>query len=577
MALRLFNTMSSQVEEFRPLRDSEVRMYACGPTVYDYGHIGNFRTFVAVDLLRRYLRQSGYKVRHVMNITDVDDKIIRNSAREGLTVQQYTAKYEKAFLEDAAMIGIEQPTLVRATEHIPEMAEFVTKLVAKGFAYRTDDGSYYFRIAKFPQYGKLSKRDFSGMLDGARVDVDEYDKDSARDFALWKAPKPGEASWDSTIGPGRPGWHLECSVMSMEELGDSFDLHAGGEDLVFPHHENEIAQSESLTGKAFARFWFHARFLLVEGEKMSKSLGNFFTLRDLVLKGHKPSSIRYLLTSVPYRKQLNFTFEGLRSAAFAVEKLRRFDFRLSLPFPSGGNPEMEQLARQTADRMKEALDNDLNTAEAQAAVFEMVSRVNIEIENGRVFQDDIRPLRDVLRAFDEVFAVLRDDDIPKMKVVLNWAQEEGRNDEISTELVEIATSEQLPEGIIRQKVTEMEAARKARDFRESDRIRAELLNAGTLVENTKEGVRWLPVAYKASIRPLGPVAIKLNQREVHAPEHDTWGVVSCDLCKDKFAIGPNRIFGSRTTVQECVKELEELLKADHEHDRPHQNSYELRG
>src|SRR5712692_2456789 len=249
MALHLYNTMSSRVEEFRPLNDNEVRMYACGPTVYDYGHIGNFRTFIAVDLLRRFLRQSGYQVRHVMNITDVDDKIIRNAARDGLSVQQYTAKYEKAFLEDAAMIGIEQPVLVRATKHIPEMAEFVTKLVERDLAYRAEDGSYYFRIAKFPRYGKLSKKDFGGMVDGARVDLDEYEKDSARDFALWKAPKPGEASWDSSIGPGRPGWHLECSVMSMRELGETFDLHAGGEDLIFPHHENEIAQSESLTGK----------------------------------------------------------------------------------------------------------------------------------------------------------------------------------------------------------------------------------------------------------------------------------------------------------------------------------------
>ncbi len=323
MALRLYNTMSSLVEEFRTLRDKEVRMYACGPTVYDYGHIGNFRTFIAVDMLQRFLRQSGYTVRYVMNITDVDDKIIRNAARDGVSVQQYTAKYEKAFLEDCALIGIEQPTLVRATEHIPEMADFVARLVEKGIAYRTDDGSYYFKIASFPEYGKLSKKDFSGMLDGARVDVDEYDKDSARDFALWKAPKPGEAFWDTPIGPGRPGWHLECSVMSMHELGESFDLHAGGEDLIFPHHENEIAQSESLTGKMFARFWFHARFLLVEGEKMSKSLGNFYTLRDLVLKGHKPSSIRYLLASVPYRNQLNFTFDGLNASGNISGKLRQ--------------------------------------------------------------------------------------------------------------------------------------------------------------------------------------------------------------------------------------------------------------
>src|SRR5271165_1736306 len=381
MGLRLYNTMSARVEEFHPLVDNEVRMYACGPTVYDYGHIGNFRTFIAVDLLQRFLRQSGYKVRYVMNITDVDDKIIRNAARDGVSVQQYTAKYEKAFLEDSAMIGIEQPILVRATEHIPEMADFVANLVEKGIAYRTEDGSYYFRIAKFPQYGKLSKKDFGGMLDGARVDVDEYDKDSARDFALWKAPKPGEASWNTSIGPGRPGWHLECSVMSMQELGESFDLHAGGEDLVFPHHENEIAQSESFTGKPFSHFWFHARFLLVEGQKMSKSLGNFFTIRDLVLRGHKPSSIRWLLTQVPYRNQLNFTFEGLKSAASSVEKLRNFRFRLtSAQFPAGTNSAMAQLADATIAAMKSALDDDLNTAEAQAAMFDMLRKTNTALD-----------------------------------------------------------------------------------------------------------------------------------------------------------------------------------------------------
>src|SRR6201986_3507647 len=383
MAFRLYNTMSSQVEEFRPLHDNEVRMYACGPTVYDYGHIGNFRTFVAVDILRRFLRQSGYKVRHVMNITDVDDKIIRNSARDGVSVQQYTAKYEKAFLEDAAMIGIEQPTLVRATEHIPAMVSFVERLVEKGLAYRADDGSYYFRIAKFPQYGKLSKRDFSGMLDGARVDVDDYDKDSARDCALWKAHKPGEASWDTAIGPGRPGWHLECSVMSMRELGETFDFHAGGEDLVFTHHENEIAQSETFTGKSFAHFWFHARFLLVEGEKMSKSLGNFFTLRDLVLRGHKPSSIRYLLASVPYRHQLNFTFDGLEQAAVSVDRLRNFRLRLTAGnFAEGSNEQMRKLAADTVDRMRAALEDDLNTAQAQAAIFEMVRQANTAFDTG---------------------------------------------------------------------------------------------------------------------------------------------------------------------------------------------------
>src|SRR5271156_481284 len=491
MALRLYNTMSSQVEEFRPLRDNEVRMYACGPTVYDYGHIGNFRTFIAVDMLQRFLRQSGYKLRYVMNITDVDDKIIRNAARDGLSVQQYTAKYEKAFLEDSAMVGIEQPTLVRATEHIPEMADFVAKLVDKGIAYRTEDGSYYFRIASFPRYGRLSKKDFGGMLDGARVDVDEYDKDSARDFALWKAPKPGEASWESPVGRGRPGWHLECSVMSMEELGESFDLHAGGEDLVFPHHENEIAQSESLTGKTFAHFWFHVRFLLVEGEKMSKSLGNFYTLRDLVLKGHRPSSIRYLLASVPYRNQLNFTFDGLKQAAVSVERLRNFRQRLTAgSFPSGSNPEMQALATETIHRMRAALDDDLNTAQAQAAIFEMVRSANSALDTGGMKKGDAEPLLAALEKFDEIFAVLKDDDGPKMKQVFDWAPTEGREKDISPELREAVESGQISDAGIEKKIVEMEQARRSRNFKVSDAVRAELTAAGIVIENTKDGVRW---------------------------------------------------------------------------------------
>ena len=491
MPLRLYNTLSGKIEEFHPMDDNRVRMYACGPTVYDYGHIGNFRTFVAVDLLYRFLKQSGYDVRYVMNITDVDDKIIRNSSRDGVTVQQYTAKYEKAFLEDSAALNIERPVLVRATEHIPEMAEFIGKLQEKGIAYRTEDGSYYFRIAKFPEYGKLSKKDFAGMSDGARVDVDEYDKDNARDFALWKAPKSGEASWDTSIGRGRPGWHIECSVMSMEELGPSFDLHAGGEDLIFPHHENEIAQSESLNGQPFARFWFHARFLLVEGQKMSKSLGNFFTVRDLILKGHKPSSIRWLLTQVPYRNQLNFTFDGLKSAASSVDKLRNFRFRLtSTQYPSGANPAMTQLAEETVSRMKSALEDDLNTAEAQGAIFDMVRKANAAFDAGEVRKDDVPHLQGAVAKFDEIFAVLKDDDQPKMKAVLEWAKAEGREKEISPELIEMAGSGKLSDEQVNQKLAEMEAARKGRNFKISDALRAELADAGIIVENTKEGVRW---------------------------------------------------------------------------------------
>jgi len=491
MPFRLFNTLSGKVEEFQPIQDKQVRMYACGPTVYDYGHIGNFRTFVAVDILRRFLRQSGYDVRHVMNITDVDDKIIRNAAQAGAPLKQFTSKYERAFLEDAGALNIEQPELVHATDHIAEMADFIAKLVEKGFAYRTDDGSYYFRIAKFPEYGKLSKKDFAGMEDGARVDVDEYEKDSARDFALWKAPKPGETSWESKIGQGRPGWHIECSVMSMEELGDSFDLHAGGEDLIFPHHENEIAQSESATGKPFVKYWFHARFLLVEGEKMSKSLGNFFTLRDLVLKGHKPSSIRYLLASVPYRHQLNFTFGGLQQAAASVERLRNFRQRLVTgKFPAGSDLNLTTLANDTAQRVREALSEDLNTAQAQAAIFDMVRVANAAIDSGGMKQDDVKPLVSTLDQFDEIFAVLKDDDGAKMQRIADWAKTDGREKDISPELIDALRSNALSDEQVNQKIEEMKAARAAKNFAGSDAIRAELTANGIVIEQTKEGVRW---------------------------------------------------------------------------------------
>lgn len=491
MALRLFNTLSGKIEEFQPLKDDVVRMYACGPTVYDYGHIGNFRTFVAVDILQRFLRQSGYRLKRVMNITDVDDKIIRNSAKAGVPVKQYTAQYEKAFLEDAAALNIEQPRLVRATDHIPEMAEFIDELVKKGFAYRAEDGSYYFRIAKFPQYGKLSKKDFAGMEDGARVDVDEYEKDSARDFALWKAPKPGETFWESTIGPGRPGWHIECSVMSMQELGESFDLHAGGEDLIFPHHENEIAQSESATGKPFARFWFHARFLLVEGEKMSKSSGNFFTLRDLVLKGYKPSTIRYLLASVPYRNQLNFTFDGLQQAAASVDRLRNFQLRLKTSnFADGSAPGMKSLADSTGKRLREALEDDLNTAQAQGAIFDMVRGANAAIDSGGIKKDDVPPLLSAIEQFDEIFAVLHDDDLPKMQRIAEWAKAEGREKEISPELRDLLASAALSDAQVEEKSSAMKAARQAKNYAASDSIRAELTAAGILIEQTKDGIRW---------------------------------------------------------------------------------------
>ncbi len=492
MALELFNTLSGRVEPFQPLEDNEVRMYACGPTVYDYGHIGNFRTFIVVDTLRRFLKQSGYKLRHVMNITDVDDKIIRNAARDGVSVAQYTAKYKKAFLEDSDALNIEHPELmVNATDHIDEMAAFIERMVKDDVAYRTEDGSYYFRIAKFPEYGKLSKRDFAGMTDGARVDVDEYEKDNARDFALWKAPKPGEAKWDTVIGEGRPGWHIECSIMSMRYLGENFDIHAGGEDLIFPHHENEIAQSESVTHKKFANFWVHSRFLLVEGQKMSKSLGNFYTLRDLILMGHKPSSIRFLLMSVPYRKQLNFTFDGLKQAAISVDRLRNFKRRLETEqFPAGTSAKIDSLAGETITKMTAALDNDLNTAEMLAAVFDLVRDVNAAADAGQVQQGNTATLLEALQKFDEIFAVLNDEDSRKVKFAVDWAHAEGKADQISAETAEMAKAAGLSDERVEALVAEHSTARKAKDFKRSDAIRAELLESGIILENTKDGVRW---------------------------------------------------------------------------------------
>jgi cysteinyl-tRNA synthetase len=486
LPLRLYNTLSGKVEDFAPAVDNTVRMYACGPTVYDYGHIGNFRTFVAVDLLRRFLRQSGFKLQHVMNITDVDDKIIRNAARDKKTVQEYTKKYEDAFLEDMASLNLERPEkIVRATEHIQEMAEFIAALEKKGFAYRTEDGSYYFSIAKFPEYGKLSKKDFGGMEVGARVDVDEYEKDNARDFALWKAPKEGEAHWESAIGPGRPGWHIECSVMSMKYLGESFDLHGGGEDLIFPHHENEIAQSESLTGKTFARHWVHVRFLLVEGEKMSKSAGNFYTLRDLLVKGHKASSIRFLLTSVPYRKQLNFTFAGLEQAAHSVERLRTFQSRMRMSqLPAGTNLAAQEAATKAKQEMRAGMEDDLNTARASAAIFDMVREANTLADRGELHEGDKAPLLEALEQFDEIFAVLKDDDAAKTKAALDWARAHGVAVEAGV------GGAGMPDAEVNRLIEERNAAKKARDFAKSDAIRKQLTDAGIVVEDTKDGIRW---------------------------------------------------------------------------------------
>src|ERR1700689_2905633 len=386
MTLRLFTTLSGQLDELAPSDGTALRMYACGPTVYDYGHIGNFRTFLQIDVLRRFLKLTGVPLRHVMNITDVDDKIIRNAAERGLSIGEYTQQYVAAFFEDLDSLRVERPEVIaRATEHIPRMVELVEELAAVGAAYRVDDGSWYFRLSAFPEYGKLSKKDLSGIEDGARVDVDEYEKDSARDFALWKAAKPGETSWDTAIGKGRPGWHIECSAMAMEYLGDSFDLHAGGEDLMSPHHENEIAQSESVTHKQFVRHWMHVRFLLVDGRKMSKSEGNFYTLRDLLLKGYKASAIRLALVSVPYRHQLNFTFDGLIEATNAIERLRTFSQRLKQAnLAPGANPAIQAAAEKAQADYLAALANHLNTAEARAPIFDLIRAANTAIDQGQL-------------------------------------------------------------------------------------------------------------------------------------------------------------------------------------------------
>jgi len=506
VALELFNTLSGKIEPLYASNGERLRFYCCGPTVYDYGHIGNFRTFLHVDVLRRVIKLHGIGVHHVMNVTDVDDKIIRNAAAAHKSIGDFSQKFEKAFFEDMASLNVEFPEQVaRATENIPDMVALIERLAAEDIAYKTDDGSWYFRIARFPHYGKLSGKDLEGIQDGARIDSDEYDKDSARDFALWKATKPGETSWDTAIGPGRPGWHIECSAMAMKFLGDSFDLHAGGEDLMFPHHENEIAQSESASHVQFARHWFHVRFLLVEGKKMSKSEGNFYTLRDLLLKGHRASAIRFLLLSVPYRQQLNFTFDALAAETSAVDRLRTFHQRVltgkwpaTIPGATGPDSRTRVLDAETipsiADLIRTgdiafiaALANDLNTAEARAAVFDVLRAVNAAADQNRLTQADADATLALLAKFDSIFAILEDRDAELTRAALAWAESEGRLTEASAEL---ATALSFSDADIDALVAERTLAKKQRNFARADAIRNELLEKGILLEDSKDGVRW---------------------------------------------------------------------------------------
>jgi cysteinyl-tRNA synthetase len=489
MTLHLFNTLSGQVDELVPADGLALRMYACGPTVYDYGHIGNFRTFLQVDVLRRFLKLTGIRIQHVMNITDVDDKIIRNAVQAGIPISEYTPPFIKAFFEDLDSLRIERPEqIARATEHIPRMVKLVQELAAVGAAYQTEDGSWYFRLASFPEYGKLSKKDLSGMEDGARVDVDEYEKDSARDFALWKAAKPGETAWETAIGRGRPGWHIECSAMAMEYLGDSFDLHTGGEDLMFPHHENEIAQSESVTHKPFARHWMHVRFLLVGGRKMSKSEGNFFTLRDLLLKGYKASAIRLALISVPYRHQLNFTFDGLVEATNAIERLRTFHERLVKgAYPQGENPLLQAAAEKAQTEYMAALANDLNTAEARAPIFDLIRTANTAIDQGQLHAGDRDAILEVLASFDAVFDVIEDRDAEPTRRAIEWAERAGRLGEVAPELL---VRQSLSDEAVDALIAERTLAKRQRNFARADQIRNELAEKGIVIEDAKDGVRW---------------------------------------------------------------------------------------
>jgi cysteinyl-tRNA synthetase len=458
------NTLSGRVEEFRPMKEGEVSFYYCGPTVWNYGHIGNFRSAVAADILRRYLAFKGFKVTHVMNITDVEDRIIAKSQEAGVSIDEYTAKYIDALWEDFDALGCQRPDIVpRATRHIPEMVTLIEKLLANEHAYRSD-GSIYYRIASFPEYGKLSKINFAGNIAGGseRVDTDKYEKEDARDFALWKEPESAdEPAWDASIGRGRPGWHIECSAMSMKYLGETFDIHAGGIDLVFPHHENEIAQSEGATGKPFVNYWIHFEHLKVEGETMSKSKGNYYTFRDVAAKGYSAPAIRYFLLSVPYNKQLNFTFDALSGAEKTVASLRDFRARLSeAKTEPGSNDTLREAADRALKEFEEGMDDDLNTSIALAAVHNLSREVNSALARKQVKEDNKRELLELLARFDTVLNVLGDQ------------QSEMLDSEVQALL------------------DERQEARRRRDFGRADEIRVELANRGIILEDTKDGVRW---------------------------------------------------------------------------------------
>ena len=462
--LRFFNTLSRQVEEFQPIESGKVRMYICGPTVWNFAHIGNFRTFIFGDILRRYLKFKGFDLTHVMNLTDIDDRIINEAAARNISIDEFTEPFAQYFLEDFDALGNERPEIIpRATHHIAEMIEIISTLLENGHAYESD-GSIYYRITAFPEYGKLSKINFSGNRDGGseRIDTDKYDKEDARDFALWKLVGPDDQpGWDAPFGRGRPGWHIECSAMAMKYLGETFDLHAGGQDLQFPHHENEIAQSEGATGKQFAKYWIHSEFLKIDDVTMSKSKGNFFTFRDLAGQGYSSLAIRYLLLSVPYRKQLNFTFEGLQGAETTVERLRNFRSIISnLRSTPGSTLAIENAVKKALADFESAMDDDLNTAAALAAVHDMVREINTLLANEGLKVDDQIAVLNAITKFDAVLGIFG------------------------------AETNEILEDDIDALIAERQAARANRDFGRSDEIRDQLAEQGIVLEDTKDGVRW---------------------------------------------------------------------------------------
>ncbi len=465
MTLRLLNTYTRKLQKFVPLKKNTVRMYTCGPTVWDYAHIGNFRTYVFQDVLRRYLEFKGYKVTQVTNITDVDDRTIHQSKETGVTLSEYTRKYEEAYLADLEALNIERAEhYPRATEHIDEMVALVRKLIRRGFAYEAE-GSVYFDISKFKAYGRLSGVRVDELKAGARIDSDKYSKDEARDFALWKGwrPEDGDVFWETAIGKGRPGWHLECSAMSMKYLGPTFDIHSGGEDLIFPHHENEIAQSEAATGKRFVRFWLHSGMLLVGGRKMAKSSGNFFTLRDLLSKGHEPLAVRYLLMSAHYRAQLNFTEEALADAEKAVEALRGTYRRINDVEGTSrhSNVQLREALSRERREFERAMDDDLNTPRALAAIHRAARAVNRGIDQGEVSVKDAAVIHQFFSDLDRVVGIL------------------GGG----------VKTEELPEEAGRL-IRERDQARANRDWATADTLRKQLLAMGIVVEDTPGGTVW---------------------------------------------------------------------------------------